>query len=246
MGSSTRTRGSKPKLVRPKFSIDVSESKRPFCTITMGKTSVSALFDSGADKSIMSSDLYKQLTDDCIVTKEMGRDYDEDCTSASGGTLKCVGKAKIKFKIGPTEFRHKFLIMESLTKPLIIGSDYLDLYQGAIDYEAQAVRIGRKYHPINTNKSPTYLIETCKRTKLNGQSITMTPAQSRSKIKKGIYLLSQMGVTDELKDQPGLAIPDKIVKINHKGKCVIPIFNETPVQFLLHHAQCCAPHNRYN
>ena len=86
----------------------------PLCTVRFGHIQQPTVVDTGADLSVIRSDLYKKLPRRQIVSVEKP-DY-PDCVSATGDPLKVFCTARIKFNIGASEFEHKFTIVDHLRK----------------------------------------------------------------------------------------------------------------------------------
>ena len=86
----------------------------------MGSTLCNALIDTGATKSCMSESYYKTLHIDSI------RLLVNTCIrSATGSNLSPLGIINCTFKLGKTAFVNDFIVCQNLTRPLILGRDFL-------------------------------------------------------------------------------------------------------------------------
>ena len=86
----------------------------------VGSTLCNALIDTGATKSCMSESYYKTLHIDSIRSIVNTR-----VRSATGSNLSPLGIIKCTFKLGKTAFINDFIVCQNLTRPLILGRDFL-------------------------------------------------------------------------------------------------------------------------
>ena len=86
----------------------------------VGSTLCNALIDTGATKSCMSESYYKTLHLDsiCLVVNTRVR-------SAIGSNLSPLGIVNCPLKLGNTTFVNGFIVCQNLTRPLILGKDFL-------------------------------------------------------------------------------------------------------------------------
>ena len=86
----------------------------------VGSTLCNALIDTGATRSCMSESYYKtlQLNSICSLADTCVR-------SATGSNLSPLGIINCIFELGKTAFTNDFIVCQNLTKPLILGRDFL-------------------------------------------------------------------------------------------------------------------------
>ena len=86
----------------------------------VGSTLCNALIDTGATKSCMSETYYKMLhlNSICLVSRTHVR-------SATGSNLSPLGIVHCTLKLGKTTFNNDFIVCQNLTRPLILGKDFL-------------------------------------------------------------------------------------------------------------------------
>ena len=86
----------------------------------VGTTLCNALIDTSATRSCMSEMYYRklQLNKICILSNIHVR-------SATGSNLSPLGIVKCTFELGKTEFRSDFIVCKNLTRPFILGQDFL-------------------------------------------------------------------------------------------------------------------------
>ena len=95
----------------------------------VGSTLCNALIDTGATKSCMSESYYKtlQLTSIRSVVNTRVR-------SATGSNLSPLGIVNCPLKLGNTTFTNDFIVCQNLTRPLILGKDFLMKNQITVKY----------------------------------------------------------------------------------------------------------------
>ena len=86
----------------------------------VGSTLCNALIDTGATKSCMSESYYKTLQLNSIRSVVNTR-----VRSATGSTLSPLGIVNCPLKLGNTMFNNDFIVCQNLTRPLILGKDFL-------------------------------------------------------------------------------------------------------------------------
>ena len=86
----------------------------------VGSTICNALIDTGATKSCMSESYYKTLHLDSIHSVVNTR-----VKSATGSNLSPLGIVNCPLKLGNTTFVNDFIVCQNLTRPLILGKDFL-------------------------------------------------------------------------------------------------------------------------
>ena len=88
--------------------------------IKMGTTMRNALIDTGATRSCVSEKYNKKLQ----LTK-IHLLQSINVKSATGSNLAPVGLVSCTFELGKTKFRSDFIVCKNLTRPLILGRDFL-------------------------------------------------------------------------------------------------------------------------
>ena len=86
----------------------------------VGSTLCNALIDTGATKSCMSESYYKKLHLDSIHSV-----INTHVRSATGSNLSPLGIVNCTLTLGKTTFVNDFIVCQNLTRPLILGKDFL-------------------------------------------------------------------------------------------------------------------------
>ena len=82
------------------------------------------LIDTGATRSCINEIIFHKLQN--LETQEL---HGLRVVSASGEDISLKGMTKLQITINGTTFEHNFLICRNITKPLIIGLDFLRRYK---------------------------------------------------------------------------------------------------------------------
>ena len=100
--------------------IQTGSTKGTTFKINVGGLVFSSLFDTGAQVSCIKYDtvaalgLLSQISDNNISIR-----------MANGQDMGIRGSVMVNFKIGPSRFSHKFVVCEGLTRPFILGEEFL-------------------------------------------------------------------------------------------------------------------------
>ena len=86
----------------------------------VGSTLCNALIDTGATKSCMSESYYRTLQIGSIRSL-----VNMHVRSATGSNLSPLGIINCTFELGKTAFINNFIVCQNLTRPLILGRDFL-------------------------------------------------------------------------------------------------------------------------
>ena len=91
--------------------------------IQVGNSKYNVLIDTGATRSVMSESCYRNLM--LPTPKQV---YNIDVRSASGNKLKTIGMTECAFLLGKQPYTYNtynFLVCKDLSRPMILGLDFL-------------------------------------------------------------------------------------------------------------------------
>ena len=86
----------------------------------IGTTMCNALVDTGATRCCMNKKYYKRLQLTKIYLLQ-----NVNVRSATGSNLAPVGLVNCTFELGETKFNSNFIVCKNLTRPLLLGRDFL-------------------------------------------------------------------------------------------------------------------------
>ena len=96
---------------------------------TLGQTVCNALIDTGATRSCLSEEYYQQL-----MLPGLKPVHRLQVKTASGGHLQTTGTVKCAFKLGEQQFSFDFIVCKNLSRPCILGLDFLRKYRIGIGW----------------------------------------------------------------------------------------------------------------
>ena len=88
--------------------------------VTLGQTVCNALIDTGATRSCLSEEYYQQ-----ILLPGLKPVHRLLVQTASGSNLQTTGSIKCDFKLGEKQFSFNFIFCKNLSRPCILGLDFL-------------------------------------------------------------------------------------------------------------------------
>ena len=95
----------------------------------IGTTVCNALIDTGATRSCISKKFYR-----CLPTTEIQNVGNISVRSATGSNLSPLGVISCSFELGNIPFMNNLVVCRNLTRPLILGRDFLLQYHITIRY----------------------------------------------------------------------------------------------------------------
>ena len=118
----------------PKYVNEVTIGSRTGATVpvTVDTTKCNALIDTGAIRSVMSENFYSSL--DLPQVQEV---RNIDVRSASGGRIRILGYTTLKFTMGTKEYQYQFLVCKDLTRPMIIGLDFMQKFRVGTNWSSK-------------------------------------------------------------------------------------------------------------
>ena len=120
------------------FNVSTKNDKTNKVKVRVGHVSVSALVDSGADITAMSSNLFKRA--------KLHQNYAIQPTTlpvkgVTGTHLRILGRSTIPIHIGGLTMYQQFLITENIGHDLILGVDFLKQQKSQIDFDCNVLKL---------------------------------------------------------------------------------------------------------
>ena len=88
--------------------------------IQIGNSKCNALVDTEASKSVLSEEYFQQL-----MLPDLKQIYNIDIKSASGNKIKTIGVTQCTLSIGKHSYTYDFVVCKNLSRPFILGIDFL-------------------------------------------------------------------------------------------------------------------------
>ena len=107
-------------------------------TISIAKTTTSALVDTGASLSVIKRDFLDTL----FLPENVKAGQKCHCRVflADGSTVFIRKKVKLTFQIGHQEFSNEFKVMDKMDRPVILGVDFLSKYRASIKFDEEQMK----------------------------------------------------------------------------------------------------------
>ena len=141
------------------------------------------MIDTGADKSLISSESYSQIKSKFCLEKKPFR---LRLKGVTGHCLKASHSAVLRFRIGKLVLKHEFIIVEGLHHDIIVGVDFLTKQKARLDFDKRTMSIG-KHVTVLKSKNKTLEISVA-RTKQKGylepRSYTLVKLRMNKPIRK--------------------------------------------------------------
>ena len=194
------------------------------------------MIDSGADISVVSDSFFNSVAPKAI--KPMTRDKKQlaHCTSASGDDFANLGKATLEFEINKVPFRHQIQVLKGLSKPVLLGSDFLIKHKALVDFHGFTMRIGKHVFPMGNehqSRPQLYLMKTDRKVQLKPNTSTVFSCRVPRHIPPGSYQVRPLDIAEGFQDQPGIAIANAVVQINNSPWGTLMAVNETNSKHLV-------------
>ena len=209
-----------------------TNSKAKLCRLSFGKKRLFALVDSGADISLITSHVLKSLPRDCVTTI---RDTSIHVSGVTGKSLSILGAVKLNFSIGKSSLSHVFYVVKEMTKPAILGADFLSAVGAKLDYGGKTLAIGKTVVLLKDKALLRYESDECmlvrakKASKVPPRSATFVSVAG--KLPKGVSIITPLDNCPLLEDQPGLTMPNVITDQASNVKHSVLLVNDTNRMF---------------
>ena len=187
------------------------------------------LLDTGCTLSLISIDVWRRISPEKRPALQRNP---VSMTTADGSSLPDIGKVYLTVKVGPTEFEHPFIVA-SLTNDGILGTDFLRMHGGEIDFSRNKFALGGKtMKTINgLQRGKCYRVSVAEKVVIPAGSRMVVPG----KVPAGI-LAGGSWMVEGLSRPPGgkcVMVGRSLVK-GCRGKVDVEMFNPSEEDVVLH------------
>ena len=132
----------------------------------------SCLFDTGAEVSCMNVD-----TCTALGLLDSVSDTNTQVNTASGQDMGILGHVMVTFKLGKQSFTHKFLVCRFLTRPFILGEDYLSKNCMSMEWDGNRRAISYRSNMLVTASQEVMEepLKLCNAIKIPARSFVVAP-----------------------------------------------------------------------
>ena len=103
----------------------------PYFKINIANREVFTLFDTGASRSVMSGETFRNLK---LENKDLDTKNLPTVVGANGTSLGGIGRINCEIEIGRKRFKQTFLVCENLTRSLILGVDFAKQHAAGVHW----------------------------------------------------------------------------------------------------------------
>jgi hypothetical protein len=172
-------------------------AQRPVHQIAIGKVKIEALFYTGAESSLISSNVYDSLSG---PNKPQLCDCPLGLTTADGGHMSIRGQCVVPFQLGSQKCWRPVIVVHGLHLPCIIGIDTMAAENISIDPVNRKITLSTKIptEGTNINVSHDYIIQA------NSVQNVGISLSSELRALRGVASLVTTGVQDTLDVHPAV------------------------------------------
>ena len=207
--------------------------------VCIGKNRFRTLLDSGAQFSLV-SDEFLNLCDETLIKETTTRQV--PLVSASGHRLKVTKTVKIRITLEKVRMYHSFYVVENLGHDMILGVDFLNERKAVLDFENDLLKIGKVFFPLARKTNTTLDEVNLVRLSEDVHIYPRTSAQlkchtSKRKGAGNEFVLTQMTTSPCFEDEPGILLPNAVVRTSKNKHVPWAIVNETGKHFFFRKGQ---------
>ena len=221
----------KPKIEVKKKVYKIKETGNPnSCIIHIGKTRWRALVDTGADVSVISSNMYRRL-----AKKPSMKRVTQQLQGAGGAPLEVKGIVELQFMLGKSKYTQKCYVVNDASRNMILGCDFLKKNNARIYFDLEKLRLNDEYVELDQDIHIASVVRLA-------TDITLSPQSKRTiegKTKKCPYF--EPGQLCEFKqdgkswvnEEPGLLLANSVSVLDRYRRCKALLVNTTNKTYTL-------------
>ena len=204
---------------------DKSDDERPYLSFTVSGVHINALYDSGAQMCVLSTDTFDKLRQSIDTSQVRCVGPSENGNAATGDVMKMLGKYEFECEVGNRKVNQEFYVAENFCGEAIVGIDMIHALNLMYDPQTRAIYFADTGTPANPLCSVS-------------QETTIAPRSAKMVslvVGNGLHrVLNASCVSLELKPRNQNVAPDDLlVKTDEHGKCQVYMFNRGVVPVVL-------------
>ena len=145
--------------------------------------------------------------------------------TASGDSLKVLGKSRIQLRIAKQVLEHEFLIVANLNRNGILGRDFLVQNNSRLYFDLSLIRVNQNYQALESDIHIASIVRSVHAVSLPPYTMRLIRGRTQS-TKVGDYTIREM-TEGHLFDRPGISVIDCIGHKNKQDNIPILMANET-------------------
>jgi hypothetical protein len=225
---SNKNRVSKNKL-KNKQVCTISTKSANCVRIQIEGQQVNALLDSGADVSVIRTDMFHKIKRS--LSLELNKSS-EVLRNASGKHLKLLGETEVKFQIGSQILSQKCHVTPDIRVPLLLGTDFMKHNDVTIWISRGQVTINGEILPLRHYDKLSNLVRLVESTTIPPQTAITTWGKIRQ-IDSGTVLCLTQAEHGFMQNEPGLTIMNTVGTVVKNKYVPMTIVNATGREFFV-------------
>lgn len=205
--------------------VQTDNTETKFCNVKFQDIHILSLIDTGAQISLISESVFNKIDSSLVLEKHKPEII---LRGVTGHELKATKRVMMKFKIGTKILTHEFHVVKDLNKSIILGIDFLNSHKAKLDFSKRTLAIGKQIVLLKSKseleKSACTIVH-CKRKRTIAPMSVAFIELGVKKPTKGSYVLVPLDNSPILRDQPGVMVPNTVVK--GSNSITVPVINET-------------------
>ena len=203
----------------------------------MGVHTYRALIDSGAATSVCHPSVYEN-TPKHLRSKLKPR---PDCTlyAVNGAKLGCLGECTLRFRIGSSICRHKFLVTPDSQHMVLLGYDFLKEHKADLlaSTNPRTLVLNGEHVSLESQAYMSSLVRLKKKVLLKPYTTIIAPGKPNKALTAGLqsestFILSRVN-TNFLADEPCIHMPEVAVTVKPGKDVPVLMFNNSGRHFKL-------------
>ncbi|KAJ8045567.1 hypothetical protein HOLleu_08601 [Holothuria leucospilota] len=187
------------------------EDIMPYIPITIEDVSVDAFVDTGSDLTLISEELRNTIPSLCKQSKTQPYALGK---SVTGDTIDAVGRVTATISIGSNRLLDEFHVARNVSKPLILGWDFLLRHKASVDITEGTMTLGEEAVPLLRRQyfdEPNILIPRALVQVKEGHTIATIVNPTRTTVQvKGNHLLGKVFATNTVKNAEYTVLEDAL------------------------------------
>ena len=152
--------------------------------------------------------------------------------SATGHKLATSKTVKIRITLGKNRMYHQFTVVPGFKHDMILGIDFLNERKAILDFENQVLIMGKSIHPLKPKpgqeKKEINLVRVAEDVDIFPRSdLQLKCFISKKKQPGEIFIVSQLPSSPCFEDEPGVLLPNAVVKVSKNRHIPWAVVNET-------------------
>jgi hypothetical protein len=208
----------------------INSAKDPSsCLVVIANFKVHSLIDAGAICSLINFKLFKQIQDKAKFFPNKLK-----LESVSGEPLQVTGTAQITIELAGKHFLVKFSIFRNMSRPMILGRDFLANNHITKSYKDNTIRVGEKYAQLVSDKDIAKVIRTKKNFYIQSWSCNIVCASIKDNSYFKTHEMIATSFTDtDILHAPNLQLVDSIIKLDSRQTFPVTIINLSKKGYIL-------------